>query len=118
MLVSELSRLGRSLRQVLEVVEDLTAAGVNVYFQDHRMNTLKEDGTPEPITKMLISMLGSFAEMEREQIAYRLTDEDILAKYPEVARRLRKGLSIRDAARACGVSPTTAYKVKKAMKPA
>ena len=117
LLVSELSRLGRSLRQVLEVVEDLTAAGVDVYFQDHRMHTLKEDGTPDPITKMLISMLGSFAEMEREQIAYRLnsgrqralekgvkmgrkegyklTDEEILAKYPEVVRRLRKGLSIR-----------------------
>ena len=137
LLVSELSRLGRNLRQVLEVVEDLTDAGVNIYFQDHRMNTLKEDGTPDPVTKMLISMLGSFAEMEREQIAYRLnsgrqraiekgvkmgrkegyklTDEDILAKYPEVARRLRKGLSIRDAAGACGVSPSTVQKVKEAM---
>ena len=31
LLVSELSRLGRSLRQVLEVVEDLTAAGVNIF---------------------------------------------------------------------------------------
>ena len=137
LLVSELSRLGRNLRQVLEVVVDLTDAGVNIYFQDHRMNTLKEDGTPYPVTKMLISMLGSFAEMEREQIAYRLnsgrqraiengvkmgrkegyklTDEDILAKYPEVARRLRKGLSIRDAAGACGVSPSTVQKVKEAM---
>ena len=137
LLVSELSRLGRNLRQVLEVVVDLTDAGVNIYFQDHRMNTLKEDGTPDPVTKMLISMLGSFAEMEREQIAYRLnsgrqraiekgvkmgrkegyklTDEDILAKYPEVARRLRKGLSIRDAAGACGVSPSTVQKVKEAM---
>ena len=138
LLVSELSRLGRSLRQVLEVVEDLTAAGVNIYFQDHRMNTLKEDGTPDPITKMLISMLGSFAEMEREQIAYRLnsgrqraiekgvkmgrkegyklSDEDILAKYPGVARKLRKGLSIREVAGACGVSVTTVQKVKKALK--
>ena len=138
LLVSELSRLGRSLRQVLEVVEDLTTAGVNIYFQDHRMNTMKEDGTPDPITKMLISMLGSFAEMEREQIAYRLnsgrkraiekgvkmgrkegyklTNEEILAKYPEVARRLRKGLSIRDAAGACKVSVSTVQKVKRAMK--
>lgn len=138
LLVSELSRLGRSLRQVLEVVEDLTAAGVNIYFQDHRMNTLKEDGTPDPITKMLISMLGSFAEMEREQIAYRLnsgrqraiekgvkmgrkegfrlSDEDILTKYPGVARKLRKGLSIREVAGACGVSVATVQKVKKALK--
>ena len=138
LLVSELSRLGRSLRQVLEVVEDLTGRGVDIYFQDHRMHTLKEDGTPDPVTKMLISMLGSFAEMEREQIAYRLnsgrqraiengvkmgrkegsklSNEEILAKYPEVARRLRKGLSLRDAAGACGVSVSTVQKVKKALK--
>ena len=102
------------------------------------MHTLKEDGTPDPITKMLISMLGSFAEMEREQIAYRLnsgrkraiengvkmgrkegsklSDDKILAKYPRVASKLRKGLSVRDAATACGVSPATVQKVKKAMK--
>lgn len=138
LLVSELSRLGRSLRQVLEVIEDLTGRGVDIYFQDHRMHTLKEDGTPDPVTKMLISMLGSFAEMEREQIAYRLnsgrqraiengvkmgrkegsklSNEEILAKYPEVARRLRKGLSLRDAAGACGVSVSTVQKVKKALK--
>lgn len=138
LLVSELSRLGRSLRQVLEIVDDLTKKRVDIYFQDHRMHTLKEDGTPDPITKMLISMLGSFAEMEREQIAYRLnsgrkraiengvkmgrkegsklSDDKILAKYPRVASKLRKGLSVRDAATACGVSPATVQKVKKAMK--
>ena len=46
-----------------------------------------------------------------------LPHEEVVAKYPEVARRLRKGLSVRDAAGACDVSPTTAYKVKKAISP-
>lgn len=138
LLVSELSRLGRSLRQVITVVDDLTKAGVNIYFQDHHLNTLKEDGSPDPITKLLVSLMGTFAEMEREQISYRLnsgrkraiengvkmgrkvgyklSDEDILAKYPEVARKLRKGLSVREAAGACGVSPSTVQKVKKVLK--
>ena len=59
LLVSELSRLGRSLRHVLEIIEDMTEAGIDIYFQDHRMHTLKEDGTPDPVTKMLVSMLSS-----------------------------------------------------------
>lgn len=138
LLVSELSRLGRSLRQILGVVEDLTDGGVDIYFQDHRMHTLKEDGTPDSVTKMLVSMLGSFAEMEREQIIYRLnsgrrraiengvkmgrkvgyklSDNELLAKYPGVARKLRKGLSVREVAGACGVSSATVQKVKRAMK--
>ena len=63
LLVSELSRLGRSLRQVLETIDELTAAGINIYFQDQGMNTLRKDGSRNPVTKMLISILGSFAEM-------------------------------------------------------
>lgn len=138
LLVSELSRLGRSLRQVLDIIDDLTKAGVNIYFQDHNMSTLLPDGKPNEVTTLLVSLMGTFAQIEREQIAYRLnsgrkraiengvkmgrkvgyrlTDEEILTKYPEVARRLRKGLSIRDAAGACGVSVSTVQKVKKAMK--
>ena len=138
LLVSELSRLGRSLRQVLEIIDVLTERGVNIYFQDHGMNTLRKDGSRNPVTKMLVSMLGSFAEMEREQIAYRLnsgrqlaiekgvkmgrkvgyrlSDRELLAKYPKVVRKLREGLSVRETAVICGVSASTVQKVKKAMK--
>lgn len=134
LLVSELSRLGRSLRQVLEVVEDLTERGVNIYLQDHNMNTLRPDGSADQITKMLISLMGTFAEMEREQISYRLNSgrkraiengvkmgrktgfkysgKEILARYPEVVKRLKKGVSIRDTAKICGVSTSTVQKVK------
>lgn len=138
LLVSELSRLGRSLRQVLEVVEDLTATGIDIYFQDHRMHTLKEDGTPDPVTKMLVSMLGSFAEMEREQIAYRLqsgrrvaleqgrfkpgrpkgsgmTNENLLAKYPKAVKRLQAGRTIREVAGEFGLSSKTVQKIRKAI---
>ena len=81
-------------------------------------------------------MLSSFAEMEREQIRYRLesgrrqamvrgvkmgrkvgfklSDEEILARYPQVVRKLNKGLSIREIAGTCGVSIVTVQKVKKA----
>jgi len=138
LLVSELSRLGRSLRQVLEIIDDLTERGVNIYFQDHGMNTLRKDGSRNPVTKMLVSMLGSFAEMEREQIAYRLnsgrqlaiekgvkmgrkvgyrlSEKELLAKYPKVVRKLREGLSIRETAKICEVSPSTVQKIKNVLK--
>lgn len=138
LLVTELSRLGRSLRQVLEIIEDLTDSGIDIYLQDHRMHTLRKDGKPDPVTKMLVSMLGSFAEMEREQIVYRLqsgrnlakekgvvmgrpagavmTKEELLAKYPKVAKRLQAGRTIREVAGECGMSTKTVQKIKNALK--
>ena len=137
LLVSELSRLGRSLRQVLEIIEDMTEAGIDIFFQDHRMHTLREDGTPDPMTKMLVSMLGSFAEMEREQIAYRLRSgreiakekgvkmgrpakavmsaEDLFAKYPKAVKRLQAGRTIREVAGELKVSTKTVQRIKNAL---
>ena len=139
LLVTELSRLGRSLRQVLEVVDELTERGVNIYFQDHGMNTLTTKGTTNQVTKLLISMLGSFAEVEREQIASRLqsgrklalekgtfkpgrpegtgmTKEELLAKYPKAVKRLQAGRTIREVAGECELSTKTVQKIKNALK--
>ena len=139
LLVTELSRLGRSLRQVLEVVDELTERGVNIYFQDHGMNTLTTKGTTNQVTKLLISMLGSFAEVEREQIASRLqsgrklalekgtfkpgrpsgtgmTKEELLANYPKAVKRLQAGRTIREVAGECELSTKTVQKIKNALK--
>ena len=50
------------------------------------------------------------------KVGYRLSDREVVAKYPKVVRKLREGLSVRDTAAACGVSPSTVQKVKKAVK--
>lgn len=137
LLLTELSRLGRNLRQVLEVVDELTERGVNIYFQDHGMNTLTPDGKTNQVTKLLISMLGSFAEVEREQIASRLqsgralakvkgvkmgrpkgsgmTDKELLAKYPKVVKRLRAGRTIREVAGEFKISTKTVQKIRKVL---
>ena len=71
LLVTELSRLGRSLKQVLEVVEDLTERKVNICFQAQGLNTIV-DGKPDATVKAMVSMFGAFAELERSTIVDRL----------------------------------------------
>ncbi len=136
LLVSELSRLGRSLRQVLEVVDDLTERGVNIYFQSQGLNTIV-DGKPDATVKAMVSMFGAFAELERSTIVdrlqsgrklaiekgvkmgrkpgYRLSEKELLAKYPKVVRKLKDGYSIRETAKICNVSLYTVQKVKNAL---
>ena len=138
LLVTELSRLGRSLKQVLEVVDELTAAGVNIYFQAQGLNTIV-DGKPDATVKAMVSMFGAFAELERSTIVDRLqsgrrvalekgaftpgrpsgsrmTDEELLAKYPKAAKRLQAGRTIREVAGECGLSTKTVQKIKNALK--
>jgi len=135
LMVTELSRLGRSTVEVLKAVEDLTAAGVNVFILDLNLSTLDDEGKENPVAKMVLTVLALGAEMERKLILGRLnsgrelakkkgvkmgrpkgstlTNEDIQAKYPEVLRHLRKGKnSIREIAKLTGVSVSTVQRVK------
>lgn len=135
LMVTELSRLGRSTVEVLKAVEDLTAAGVNVFILDLNLSTLDEEGRENPVAKMVLTVLALGAEMERKLILGRLnsgralakskgvrmgrpkgtalSSDDIQAKYPEVVKHLRKGKnSIREIAKLTGVSVSTVQRVK------
>lgn len=138
LLVTEISRLGRSVRQVVDIVDDLTKLGINICIQQQGCNTLKPDGTPDPMTTVMVSMFGAFAEMERAAIVDRLqsgrriakasgkvtfgrpvgsklSDEEILAKHPKVAKRLKNGQTVRDVAKLENLSTKTIQKVKNAL---
>ena len=133
--VSEISRLGRSTKIVVNTLDELTKAGVNVYIQNLPLCTLNEDGQPNPIAKMITAVLSSFAEIERDNIKYRLNSGRKLAKakgvkmgrkvgstkskdqkkeeYSNVIKHLKKGQSIRNTATLCNVSISTVQRVKK-----
>ena len=133
LMVTELSRLGRSTVEVLKAVEDLTAAGVNAFILDLNLSTLDEEGRENPVAKMVLTVLALGAEMERKLILGRLNSgrelakkrgvamgrpkgatDDLLQKYPEVVKHLRKGKnSIREIAKLTGVSVSTIQRVKK-----
>lgn len=133
--VSEISRLGRSTKIVVNTIDELTKAGVNVYIQNLPLCTLNTDGQPNPIAKMITAVLSSFAEIERDGIRYRLNSGRELAKmkgikmgrkvgscksreqkqeeYAKVIRALRAGKSVRDTAKICEVSTSTTQRIKK-----
>ena len=134
LLVTELSRLGRSLKQVLDVVEELTGVGINIYFQAQGLNTIT-DGKPDATVKVMVSMFAAFAELERSTIADRLqsgrelakvkgvkmgrpsgtgmTDKELLAKYPKAVKRLQADRTIREVAGECGLSTKTVQQIIK-----
>ena len=122
LLVTELSRLGRSLKQVLEVVDELTAAGVNIYFQAQGLNTIV-DGKPDATVKAMVSMFGAFAELERSTIVDRLQsgrrvalEKGTFTPGRPAGKRLKAGRTVREVALECGLSTKTVQKVKNALK--
>ena len=137
LLVSEISRLGRSVKGVVNTIDELTRAKVNIYLQDINLYTLLPDGSENPLAKVILTVLALGAELERKSIVRRLnsgreraiekgvklgrpkgsmmSNQDLLAKYPEVVKKLRKGRSIREIAKICDVSPSTVQRIKKVM---
>lgn len=71
-LFSELSRLGRNVLEVLESVKYLADNNINAYFQKENLRLLDDTGKISPVTTILISCLGMCAEIERENIKFRL----------------------------------------------
>lgn len=135
LLISELSRLGRNVDEVLENVKRCKDNNLNIYFQKENLSIFLPDGTKNPFLNIFISVLGTCAEMERENISFRLnsglqrykenggkvgrkegsvkTKEQKQLEYAKVIRSLRAGKSIRDTAKLCGTSISTVQRIKK-----
>ena len=135
LLVSELSRLGRNTFEVLATVRDLVDCRINVYFQKEQMNLLDGNGKPSMFTPILIATLGTCAELERENIYYRLnsgrriyiekggrlgrkkgsvkTHEQKEEQYKDVLVYLRKGYKIAEIAKLTDTSESTVQRLKR-----
>lgn len=136
-LVSELSRLGRNAFEVLASVKDLLDNGIDLYIQKEQFSLLDSEGKPSLFAPVMIATLSTCAQLERENISYRLSSgrkryvenggklgrpagskeskKDFLSKYKKVVRELKSGTSVRKTAILCNVSVSTAVRVKKNM---
>ena len=72
LLLSEISRLGRSTLQVLRSLERLHEAKVSVFIQNLGIYSLQADGSVNPLASIIITVLAEFSNIERTNIQYRL----------------------------------------------
>lgn len=134
LLLSELSRLGRSTLQVLRSLEKLHEASVCVYIQNLGLYTLQPDGKVNPIASIMVTVLAEMANIERSNIVYRLNSgrENYIAKggrlgrkpgslkseekkreeYKETISLLKKGYSVRNVAKLQGIGISTVQRIR------
>lgn len=134
--VTAIDRLGRSILNLLQVIEFFNNHHVNLYVENIGMFSLI-DGEENPSFKMIVSVLGNVAEMERKSMISRqrlgieiakakgtykgrlhgtkMTDEELLSKYKTVVKELNNGESLRRAAKIGGCSLGTVQKIKRIM---
>ena len=135
LLVSELSRLGRNAFEVLATVKDLIDSGINLYMQKEQLTLLDGEGKPTLFAPIMIATLSTCAELERENIKFRLnsgrvqyirnggklgrkvgsikTLEQKKEQYKDIISYLKRGYSIRTIATLTRKGVSTVQRIKK-----
>lgn len=135
LLVSELSRLGRNAFEVLATVKDLIDSGVNLYMQKEQLTLLDSEGKPTMFAPIMIATLSTCAQLERENIKFRLnsgrklyierggklgrkvgsikTIEQKKEEHKDIISYLKKGYSVRNVAKLCNKGISTVQRIKK-----
>lgn len=139
-LISELSRLGRNVDEVLANIRFCKDNHLNIYFQKEGISIFDTAGKENPYLTIMIAVLATAASLERDAIYFRLSSgrnayvnrqlkktgktglgrkcgyrkpaEAYVEEYKEVVKFLRKGYPIRQTAKLTGVSESTVKKVK------
>ena len=89
--VYQIDRLGRNVVDILNTIAFFNQKGICIDFNQQGVKTLKDDGTENPISKMIISILGVVAEMERNLIRERQAEGVAIAKAKGVYKGRAKG---------------------------
>ena len=132
--ISSIDRLGRNIIDILTMIEFFTERKINMYVENIGMYSMI-DNKPNPCFKMIVSVLGNVAEMERTSMLERqrqgielakangtykgrlygtkMTDEETLRKYKKVAKQLKNGASLRLASAYGNCSLGTAQKIQR-----
>ena len=134
LLVSELSRLGRNAFEVLATVKDLIDSGINLYMQKEQLTLLDAEGKPTMFAPIMIATLSTCAQLERENIKFRLnsgrklyierggklgrkvgsvkTTDQKREEYRDIISYLKRGYSVRNTAKLSGKGISTVQRIK------
>ena len=123
-IVHSMDRLARNLDDLRKIVRNLTAQGIKIQFIKENLTFTGED---TPMSNLLLSMLGAFAEFERALIRERQLEGIAIAKQKglykgrkpilnqeqikEIKMRVKKGEKKARIAREFGISRETLYQV-------
>jgi DNA invertase Pin-like site-specific DNA recombinase len=122
LIVHSLDRLARNVEDLRRIVRELNEREVSVEFVKNRLTF---SGGADPTARLMLTMLGAFAEFERELILERQREGIAIAKAKGVYKGRKKALGPEDAnelvaqahagipkadlARAYGISRETVY---------
>ncbi|NDV27526.1 recombinase family protein [Desulfovibrio sp. JC010] len=121
--VHSIDRLARNLRDLQNIVDELSEKGVAVHFMKEN---LIFNGQVSPLQQLMFQMLGAFGEFERNLIRERQAEGIAIAKQKgkykgrkralsndqltEIIERKSNGEKVTHLAREFGVSRVTIYK--------
>ena len=133
-LIYECSRLSRRAVDFLSLIENLSALGISVYIHQNGLETLLENGQPNPIANLVMGILAQFNSMERSlirnrmesgynhyrqqggqvgrKLGYKKSDEQMRQQYTKEIQLLKKGLSLRNIQAITSTSVNTLRKLK------
>ena len=134
LLVSELSRLGRNAFEVLATVKDLIDSGINLYMQKEQLTLLDAEGKPTMFAPIMIATLSTCAQLERENIKFRLnsgrklyierggklgrkvgsikTTDQKKEEHKDIISYLKRGYSVRNTAKLTCKGISTVQRIK------
>lgn len=137
----DISRLSRNTKDLLDVIDTISKKyQIPIHFIREGLVTLNDEGEIPPTTQLIINILGSIAQLERETIRQRIRTsleikrqregythgrkkgsnesiETFLAKprSKKIKEYLDKGYSVREISKITGTSSTTIIKVRKSI---
>ena len=133
-LIYECSRLSRRIVDFLQVIEELNELKVSLYIHQNGLETLRKDGSINPIASLVLGIIAQFNSMERSLIPSRMksgydhfrsvggkvgrkqgytkTVDAMKEEYAEEIRLLRKGISLRNISKITHTSVNTLRKIR------
>ena len=89
--IYSIDRAGRDLRDIINTIHYFSSKGICITFISQGLSTLSPEGKENSISKLIISILGTVAEMERIQIRERQMEGIRLAKLKKVYKGRKQG---------------------------
>lgn len=134
-LVTEVSRIGRRVVNVLQFIEQCSENKINVIIDNYNLNSLNKDKTVNTITQLILNISASISAIELQETKRRLdsgrakfitsggvlgrkvgstkNNKKLLSEHSDIVRYIKQGQSVRNTMKLTDKSSGTVQKIKK-----